>query len=347
MSKNFSTLLKQFDTEDMYSKIIHLPEQILKSYEANNIHEPKEYNKKGINRIIICGMGGSAISGDLAKVTFQHLLPIEVVKDYTLPYLDEKTLVIALSYSGNTEETLSCFKHAMKKTKNLAAVTSGGKLKEIVNKKYPWIELIPGYPPRSAIGFLFFSLIKLLEKFEIIESQKDVVKKTVANLIKKAGAVAINVSDDVNLAKITAWTLFGRIPIIYSSNPELAPLAYRWKCQINENAKYPAFFHTFSEMNHNEIEGWEAKGMENKFIPIILRRMIEDVQTEKRLNAFKSILNKIGSEFHEFPTEGDTLIEEIFSMIYFGDIISYYLALLNEVNPTGIEFIDFLKNQIS
>lgn len=344
--KKFDELQKKYDTEDMYGKIIHLPEQILKSYEAKNVKIPKEFNKEGINRIVICGMGGSAISGDIAKSAFQHIIPIEVVKGYKLPFIDENTLVIILSYSGNTEESVSCFYQAENKTRNIAVVTSGGILKKVILDRYLWVELNPGLPPRSAIGHLFFSLIKILENFEIIGSQKEVVKNTVANLIKKAGAIAMSVGDDQNLAKITSWTMLGKIPLIYSANPDLAPLAYRWKCQINENAKYPAFFHTFSEMNHNEIEGWEVRGFEGKFIPIILRNFNEDPQIEKRLEAFKSILGKLNCEFHEFFTEGESHIENVFSLIYFGDMLSYYFALLQEVNPTTIEFINFLKENI-
>ena len=331
----------------MYSKIINLPGQIKQAYEASNVNFPKTFEKDGINRLVICGMGGSAISGDIAKAAFQHLLPIEVVKGYNLPFIDKKTLVVILSYSGNTEETLSCFYQAKKRTTKIAAVTSGGTLREEVEKRFLWVELPTGYPPRSAIGFLFFSLIKILENYDIIENQQEIVNKTIANLVKKADALAVETPEESNLAKMISWTLFDKIPLIYSSVPELGPLAYRWKCQINENAKYPAFHHTFSEMNHNEIEGWESRGFEGKFIPIFLQNMNDDKQTKKRIIAFKNILEKLGIEFNEFFTEGDSYIERVFSLIYFGDMLSYYLALLKEVNPTTIEFIMYLKENIN
>ncbi|HPR18029.1 MAG TPA: SIS domain-containing protein, partial [Candidatus Cloacimonadota bacterium] len=158
--------------------------------------------------------------------------------------------------------------------------------------------------------------------------------------------IAESVPAEMNLAKDTALHLNGKIPVIYSSFPELYPLAYRWKCQINENAKYPAFCHTFSELNHNEIEGWEVQGLEDKFLPIILGLMQEKPQIQKRKNIMKELFQKRNIEFLEFFAEGESLIEQIFSLIYLGDMVSYYLAILREVDPTEIAFINYLKQNI-
>lgn len=341
---------KLLDTENMYHKIIHLPEQILKSYFEPNIHKPgsfEQLNLKDIKRVIICGMGGSAISGDIAEAAFGTKIPFDVVKNYQIPFLDENTLVIICSYSGNTEETVSCLKQAITNTKFIGAITSGGKVKEIVDKNYCWVELHPGLPPRSAIGYLFFSLMKVLETFEIIPEHKKKVNLAISNLMKKTDAITNTTPSEKNLAKSSAEKIQDKIPIIYSSNPQLAPLAYRWKCQFNENSKYPAFFHTFPEMNHNEIEGWEVKGFKDIFIPIILKKLDDEKKYQKRINAFKKILKKNDTEYLEFFVEGESLVEEIFSLIYLGDMISYYLAILQKVNPTSIEFINFLKEEIS
>lgn len=337
------------DIQDMYHKIIHLPEQVILSYNQPKIHKPKNFQElhlEKITRIVICGMGGSAISGDIANAAFGSKLPISVVKDYNIPFLDKKTLVISISYSGNTEETLSCTKQAISHTKYMGMITSGGKLKEIAENKYCWIQLPKDYPPRSAIGFLFFSLMKILEIFEIIPDHTKAVRAVVANLVKKAGAICNDNPLEKNIAKNSAQQIQGKIPIIYSSNPQLAPLAYRWKCQFNENAKYPAFQHTFPEMNHNEIEGWEAVKYKDIFIPIILTKFNEEPQYKNRIKAFKRILKNSNIKYLEFFAEGDRFIEEIFSLIYLGDMISYYLAVLENVDPTKIDFIDFLKKEI-
>jgi len=342
--------IEKLDPEDMYHKIIHLPEHILNAYQNSQLDIPqtfKQLNLKKIRRIVICGMGGSAISADIAKTAFGNLIPIEVVKDYSIPYLDNETLIITISYSGNTEETLSCLQQGMEKTDFIAAITSGGKVKNIVDGRYCWAELPIGLPPRSAIGYLFFSLVKILENFNIISPQEQMVKQLITDLIKKAGAISVNTPTEENIAKSAALQIQGKIPIIYGSSPTLAPLAYRWKCQINENAKYPAFYNYFPEMNHNESEGWEAAGFGKKFVPIILGRLKEEHNYKKRINAFKKIFGKIEVKYLEYFVEGDSLIEEIFSLIYLGDMISFYLAILQEVDPTTIEFINFLKKEIT
>ncbi|KQC03663.1 MAG: hypothetical protein APR54_09265 [Candidatus Cloacimonas sp. SDB] len=341
---------KKIDKQGMYDKIIHLPEQILKAYNQAIIHNPDNYSGLDLDQIdnvIICGMGGSAISGDIARSCFNAELPIEVVKDYVIPNINEGSLVVAISYSGNTEETLSCLNYAAGKTKFISAITSGGKIREIVENKYFWIELETGMPPRSAIGMLFFSLVRILENFALIPEQRSSVKRIVAGLIKKAAALCVANPADKNIAKHSAGKIRGKIPLIYPASPDLIPLAYRWKCQINENAKYPAFFHTFPEMNHNEIEGWEHNGLNNNFIPVFLKRMQEKNEYDKRLSAFKKILNQINIDYLEFYLEGQDLLEQIFSLIYLGDMISYYLAILEGTDPTEIKNIDFLKSEIS
>ena len=339
--------INELDKEDMYHKIINLPEQILQAYENAKMHNVKLIsNTTKINRIIICGMGGSAISGDIAKAAFENLIPIEVVKYYDLPYVDENTLVITISYSGNTEETLSCLRQAMERTILIGAITSGGKMLELVEKKFPWVEVQSGFPPRAAIARLFFSLLRLLEEFQIIPSQAEIEKKTVAQLIKKAGSICLETLSDENLAKSSAMQIKDRIPIIYSSDPKIFPLAYRWKCQLNENAKYPAFSNTLPEMNHNEIEGWEVKGFSEKMLPIFLGFMHEKPQIQKRKDVLKKLFTEYNIDYLEFFVEGNSLIEQIFSLIYLGDMISYYLAILQNVNPTSIDFIDHLKRNL-
>lgn len=340
-------LMAGIDKQDMYHKIIHLPEQIHNSYNNAEVIFPAEVaDFRQVKRIVICGMGGSAISADIAGAAFQHLIPIEVVKFYDLPFIDQNTLVITISYSGNTEETLSCLEQAISRTGFIAAITSGGEMEKLVAGKLPWIKVESGFPPRAAIARLFFSLLKLLETFQLIPEQSADVKTVVAHLIKKAGALANSVPAEENIAKDAALRIQGKIPIIYSSEPQLLPLAYRWKCQINENAKYPAFCHTFPEMNHNEIEGWESDDINKNLLPIILGSMQEKEQLQKRKSVMKKLFGKQNMEYLEFFVEGDSLIEKIFSLIYLGDMISYYLAILQGVDPTRIDFINHLKENI-
>ncbi len=338
--------IKHIDTEDMYHKIIHMPEHILEAYFNFKIHNADKKKQTVINKIIISGMGGSAIAGDLIYSLYNQVITINVVKDYHLSYCDENTLFIACSYSGDTEETVSCLKTAMEKKAVIWGISTGGKVKTLINDQYPLLELKPGFPPRSAIAYLFFSVLKVLELNGVIEDQTKNVNKVAAALMMKAGALAKSVPTIQNLAKSSALNINGKIPLIYSSNPVLAAVAYRWKCQINENTKYPAYFHSFPEMNHNEIEAWESKTFNSQFIPVFLRCFDEEENYEKRIRVFKKLLNEQNIESIDFFADGDNPLSKIFSLIYLGDMISFYLAILGQTNPTTINFIQYLKQNI-
>lgn len=351
MSKlNDINLIQSLDKSGMDHKIIHMPEHIYLSYTEPIIHQPSlfsEFNFNEIKQIVICGMGGSAISADIAQVLYNRIMPITVVKDYKMPSINSNTLCIIISYSGNTEESVECLKQAMSLTPYVAAVTSGGLIKEMIDSTHLWIEVPGGFPPRAAIGYLFFSLIKILEIFEIISDKKEIAKSVAANLMQKAGTLCLKTETNKNLAKSSAEAIYPRIPVIYSSNPVLSPVAYRWKCQINENAKHHAFFHSFPEMNHNEIEAWESKNYASNFIPVFLRFFNEDQKYLNRVKIFQSILVEQKIDFLEFYGDGDSDLCKIFTLIYLGDMISYYLGILNNFDPTEINFINHLKNKLS
>jgi glucose/mannose-6-phosphate isomerase len=338
--------IKSIDKEDFCHTIIHMPEQDWEAYFKTNIVNKERINKSAINKVIFVGMGGSAIAGDIIKTLFGKQIDIQVVKDYYLPYFDEKTLFIFCSYSGNTEETLSCMHIAKSKKANIWGITTGGLLEKALGDEYAFIKIREGFPPRSAIAYLFFSVVRILELQGIIKEQKDTVKKVVASLMTKAGALTKTVPSMLNLAKSAAQQINGKLPLIYSVNNKLDPIAYRWKCQINENAKYPAFYHTFPEMNHNEIEGWEHKEFSKQFMPIFLRFFNDEKHYEKRLDAFKNLLKQQDVDYLEFFADGDTEMVQLFSLIYLGDMISYYIAILNETDPIAIEFINYLKEKI-
>ncbi|MCD4651685.1 MAG: bifunctional phosphoglucose/phosphomannose isomerase, partial [Candidatus Cloacimonetes bacterium] len=228
---------------------------------------------------------------------------------------------------------------------NAAAITSGGDLKALVDGRYPWIELPDGYPPRSAVGYLFFGLLRLLEQFGVIPNQEAIVKRLLTKLETMKEHLSFN--GQKNPAMQVASLMKDKIPLIYAGNPRLAALAYRWKCQINENAKYPAFFHVFSEMNHNEIEGWESTQYDNLFLPVLLTVENDEPPYRKRIGVFKTLLEKKEVPYIEFVAEGETVIEQFFQLGYTGDMISYYLGLAVRVNPTTINYIMFLKEELA
>ena len=348
MSKlNDLDFVQSLDKSDMAHLIIHTPEQVYKGYKESVIHVAPSFAfdfEEHINHIVICGMGGSAISGDIAQVLFKSIKPITVVKDFDLPHIDDKTFCIIVSYSGNTEESVECLKKALSVTPYVAAVTSGGKVKELIDPNHFWIEIPTGLPPRAAIGYLFFSLLKVLETLGFVPNHHDEVESVMASLMQKAGSLCLKTSAERNLAKSSAESIHGKIPVIYSSSPILNPVAYRWKCQINENAKLPAFNHSFPEMTHNEIEAWETEEWSKKFIPIFLRLFDDDKKYIDKITRFQELLSNQKVEFLEFYGDGDNKLCNMFTLIYLGDMISFCLGILNNVDPTEIEFINYTKH---
>jgi len=348
----------RFDTEHMYEQIISFPQQIKESYFNQEKSDLARFYKN-ISKVYICGMGGSAIAGDIAKTLFGNTLKISVFKDYNLPpFLDETTLGIVCSYSGNTAETVSCFEILKEAGAQIAMVTSGGILKHYGAEERYLIKMIPtGFQPRAAIGHLFFSIVKIFEELGLIENQNINAKLTLLNLTNKLKLINRDVEESKNLAKGLAQRIFKKIPVIYSSNPKLFPLAYRFKCQINENAKTHAFCNTFSEMNHNEIEGWESY-YNQSLVPIFISDFEERKKYLKRLQVFKDIIRLSEEEkkdanpsyeeieYLEIFTDGKTFMGKTFSTILLCDMISYYLAILNRVNPSEINFIDMLKKSV-
>ncbi|MCL1826857.1 MAG: bifunctional phosphoglucose/phosphomannose isomerase [Candidatus Cloacimonetes bacterium] len=352
--------IKKLDKYDMYGKTMGIPDQIQKAYFEPIIHKPKDFtiSSKKIRQILVCGMGGSAIAGDIIRSYFNIDLPITVVKDYHLPFVGSETMCLFVSYSGNTEETLSCLKIASEHHAQpmIAAVTVGGKMKEMIDGKYLWLEAPAGYQPRVALAYMFFSVLKILELFTIVEDHTECVKEIFDSMKKKIIPMSVEVEVRQNIAKTAAIAIQNKIPIIYSSNPELNSVAYRWKCQINENAKQPAFHHTFPEMNHNEIVGWENKELTKNFIPIFLRRHDDEDHYVKRIEIFKELLAKNDVQFLEFfgngtvHKDGDDefyfLPPIINSLVFLADMTSFYLAILNGVDPTEIKYIDYMKDKL-
>ncbi|MCH7516659.1 MAG: bifunctional phosphoglucose/phosphomannose isomerase, partial [Bacteroidetes bacterium] len=248
-------LIKNNDTQNQFQVLIDSYKQIENAW--NNKIDLEDESKNEFNNIIVAGMGGSAISADLLKSFLGNELriPLQVCRDYSLPYYaNENSLVIISSYSGNTEETISCLEDAIHKQCKLIIVSTGGKVKTIAQENnIPWINLQKGFQPRYALGVGFFTLLKILQSLNIIPNQSEVVNK-VKELWKNKG---MEYSTAENSALTIAEELVGFIPLIYSS-AGLEAVGYRLKCQFNENSKLHAYNNVIPELNHNEIIGWET-----------------------------------------------------------------------------------------
>ncbi|MDH5173713.1 MAG: bifunctional phosphoglucose/phosphomannose isomerase, partial [Elusimicrobiota bacterium] len=302
-----------------------------------------------VQQVVVCGMGGSAAGGDLLKSYLRReaRIPIEVNRDYILPqYAGKKTLVFAISYSGNTEETLSAYQDALSRSAKIIAVTSGGKLKELCQKDgIDVIEIIKGMPPRATFGYLFFPMVTLLERLGLIGSKEKEIKETIQNL--RILCKQYNQKSKANLAKDISERIKGHLLLIYASQ-HLAACAVRWKNQFNENSKGIAFFSLLPEMNHNEIEVWASSSeFTKKFYLIFLRDNAENERIKHRILITEDILKDKVAGIQHVISSGECLLSRLHSLIYLGDWVSTYLALTNSIDPIPTPMINLLKKQLS
>ena len=294
-------------------------------------------------------MGGSAIGGDLviACLSDQLNIPARVVRNYFLPnFVNRSSLVIISSFSGNTEESLSCYEAARKKGATVVGISSGGKLtKRAKQDDIPLVAIPGGVPPRTALGYLSIPLLVLLKKTGIAEISDSDFDETAQLLAAKASDYAPESA--ANFALDLANKLKNKIPLLYSSADLLQVVGTRWKGQFSENAKVLAFCNVFPELNHNEIMGWERlPHLLSNFQIIYLRDKNDYNRNQKRMTITRSILEQVTNPIIELTTEGNSRLARLFSLIYLGDWVSYYLAVINGVDPTPIGNIQILKDQL-
>jgi len=296
---------------------------------AGGISAPKD-----IANIVVCGMGGSAIGGSLLKTYMADSdIPVVVNRTYKLPnFVDKDTLVFAVSYSGNTEETLEAVEEAKNRGAKIIAITSGGKLASLADKV---IKVPANFQPRAAVGYLFFPMLSVLYNSKLI----DVKNGDLNELIKLLQDKEYFEKESKRLAKL----MKNKTPIIYSSD-RFEPIAYRFKTQIQENAKYPAFNNVFPEMNHNEINAFQFMER-SKFMVFIIRDEDDHERIKKRFDICSDIMSdRVDVEFIE--TKGKSLLARMFSTIHLGDMTSYELAMNLRVDPTPVEVIEGLKKRL-
>ena len=326
-------MLADFDTQDMYSILKNFPNQIKKGWELGEnvkVVEP--------DRIIITGMGGSALPGEILKsyLTKNFKIPIEINRNYQLSEnITSKTLAFAISYSGNTEETINAFRQANRKSCQLIAISSGGKLEELSKKlNKDFIKVPSGVQPRIGYGYLFFPILRVLQNSGLIPNQenhiKELIEKLRKDLYKKS---ASDISE----------RLLGKIPLIYSSERMYA-IAYKWKINFNENSKIHAFCNFFPELNHNEMVGYT--NLNGEYYVIIIKDENDEMKIRKRMELTKKLIHLKKSPVLDLELKGSSDLVKIFSTIYLGDWTSYYLALRNKTDPTPVKIIEDFKKKL-
>ena len=302
--------------------------------------------------IVVLGMGGSAIGGDLLSdyLADELSIPIVVIRGYNIPkFVDENSLVFAVSYSGNTEETFSTLKKCLEAKTRVIALTSGGKFMDFSQKNnFPVIKVPAGIQPRAAISYLFFPILKAIERLGLIEQRESEIEETFNILQKLSQEYSAKSPSENNLAKKIALSLYQYLPLVYGSEGLFGAVAMRWKTQINENSKWPYFCNVFPELDHNEIVGYEIENSINQQVKIIYLQDKEgSLRIEQRREITRKIIEKKVAEFIVCPTKGKGKMARMFSLIYLGDLVSYYLAILNQIDPSPVVCIEDLKKELA
>ncbi|MBN2368238.1 bifunctional phosphoglucose/phosphomannose isomerase [Candidatus Woesearchaeota archaeon] len=325
------------DSGNMIKVLRELPEMMEKALTlGDDITTPKEF----VDNIVVIGMGGSGFTGDLLKVYLQDVpVQIHVIKDYTLPaFVSRKTLVFAISYSGNTEETVSAYRSAIRRGCKVIAICSGGKLEELSEmNNNPIVKVPSGIQPRLSTPFLFLPILNILAYSGVIDNNEDKIRKTISQLKSNKDKIE-------NAAKELAVKLKDKIPIIYSSQ-QIFCVAEKWKTDINENAKIHAFYNTWSEFNHNEICGYQ--NMTGEFHTILLSDTEDHEKIKKRIKVFKNLAKKYKANLTEIAITGDNFLTRLFTAIWMGTYTGYFLALEYNVDPTPVEIIENLKKELA
>lgn len=299
--------------------------------------------KNKFSNIVFCGMGGSNLVGDLLKTIFEIKIPILINKDYEIPqWVDKKTLIISISYSGNTEETLSSYKKAIEKKLPIISISSNGKLKlSSLKNKTPFIEIpFKNIQPRFSIWFQLAALIKLFYDLNLIVKPKYQYKdflKSADRVLKKQIKL---------LAKKLSKKLKNKSLLIYSSSKNY-PLLKIWKANFNENSKIPIFCNTFPEINHNEIAFLQNKNIPlNNFYALIILVGNEKKKILKRIKLTTKLFNKNNLRAEIINLKKKNFLTSLFSNIILGELTSVYLAKEYKINPLQIEIIEKFKKMM-
>jgi len=339
--------IKKIDESSMLSFCVEAPkhyEEAAKLAKTVSISYPKPQT------IIVAGMGGSAIDGELLKdwARDKMSVPIEVNREYSLPaYANKNTLVVVVSYSGETEESLSVFLDALKRRCMTVCISSGGRLLEFAEKlNAPYVRIPPTMPPRAALPYLFMPLPIILEKIGLVSDFHAEISEAIQVLKRVSDGNSPEKPLSVNFSKKLALNISGTVPVVYGFGIYRA-VAQRFKQQFNENSKVPSKWEFFPELNHNEVVGWEAaEELAKLFSVILIRDKDEQEEIRQRIEATKNLICRESAKVFEVWSMGKSRLAKMLSTVLIGDFASVYLALLRGIDPTPVKTITLLKEKM-
>ncbi len=308
------------------------------------------YDGQPITKVVVAGMGGSALAALVAKVWLYENTNVtfEVVREYDLPaYVDSSTLVIASSYSGNTEETLAGLEQAQAKSAQIGVIAAGGKLiEEATAAKLPRVEIPSGMQPRMAMLLNLRALVALLADFGVVSAGLiEEVAQAGDWLRGETEQWLPAVPTDKNHAKQLAVLSVGKSPVFYGGRLT-GPIAYKWKISWNENAKNVAFWNVYPEMNHNEFVGWASHPVDKPFVVFDLKSSFEHERILKRFEISDRLLSGLRPKATPIELAGDTPLKQLLWGCILADFVSIYVAILNGVDPTPVALVEKLKKEL-
>lgn len=339
-------LIHQRDAQDALGIAEKGWEQYL--YNFNFSWTPKET----ISEVMLAGMGGSGLAAKAYKNFAELSVPFEIIQDYKLPERTNKqSLLICSSYSGNTEEIISVISQALEPTRAdsrpmIIVIASGGKLLEIAKQhSLPFVVLPSGFQPRHTFGYQYRALAEIMDTASLKKDEINEIEESAKWLKDKSNNLLPDVPTKDNPAKELAQELVGNSIVVYSSNL-FSPAAYKWKISFNENAKTVAWYNSFPEFNHNEFIGWASHPTDKPYKIVDLRSSFDNERIQMRFDVSERLLSGKRPHPQTVNAEGDGLLKQLMWLILYGDFVSLYVAILNGLNPTPVELIEKLKDQL-
>jgi len=351
MNLDDTTLLSEFDPGGMLGRIGELPQQCRAAWKLVQEADLMPFYGE-IRHVVVLGMGGSAIGGDLLQglVAGECALPITIVRGYMLPAFvrGPEYMVIGCSYSGNTEETLSAFGEGFERGAQLAAITTGGKLAALAREKgLPLVRFDYQSSPRAALGYSFTLLLGFLHRLNLLRDYAENVEEAAQVMEMWQAEIGPEVPTPRNAAKSLATRLVGRLPVVYGAG-FLSTVANRWKTQFNENSKHWAFFESLPELHHNAVVGLGIpQSVRDQIVVLMLRSSLDYVRVQIRWDVTEELLKREKVAAETFWGRGESKLAHALSLIHFNDYVSFYLAMLNEADPSPVETIAFIKRRLA
>lgn len=343
--------MRACDPGGMHEHLEGFPDQLREAADVGR-GTPLTVRSDGISAVAVVGMGGSAIGGELAAGYLAGSLsvPLSVVRDYSLPaWVGPSTLVYVSSYSGNTEETLSAYAEARERGAKIVCSTTGGEVGLIAAEAGHDVVKVPGgYPPRAALGFGLVPLLFVLGRMGLAPDPAEDVQDAIVTMEAGVRRLGPAVPSAGNEAKELASWFFGRVPVIYGAAPGTSVVANRWCGQFSENSKVVAHRNELPEMNHNEIVGWSGTlTMGGGARVLFLRGEDDHPRVVRRMDITREAIAATGVEVRSAASRGATWLGRLMSLVQLGDFVSFYLAMLAEVDPTPVTPIDRLKRELA